>query len=156
MGEPNDSALNIPDEGYFTENYLLFLLAQASERSSNDFHKELEKDGVSVSTWRILASLYPNVVLTVGALAGKCLLKQPTLTRTLDRLENGGLVRREGSKKDRRSVLIALTNTGRKLAGEKVTLAKDHETRILAHYSDQQIVAIKQDLIGLIERLSSS
>ncbi|MFT4717631.1 MAG: DNA-binding MarR family transcriptional regulator [Paracoccaceae bacterium] len=156
MGEPNESAQEQPNDGYFTEDYLLFLLAQASDKASRAFHKELQKDGISVPTWRILASLYPNGVLTVGVLAEKCLLKQPTITRVLDRLENSNLVHRIISPKDRRSVLIELTEAGRTLAGEKIILATDHENRLLANYSDQKIADIKQDLKTLAERLDSS
>lgn len=133
----------------FTDDYLLFLLAQASAVASEEFHLQLHKDGIAVSTWRIIASLYPDLSLTVGALAEKCLLKQPTLTRTLDRLEEDGLTKRIHSKTDRRAVLVALTDKGKKVGDEKTALAKTHEQHILSGYSELQ----KSDLTKSLRRL---
>lgn len=140
----------------FTDDYLLFLLAQASAVASNAFHDELRKGGLSVSTWRILASLFPDLRLTVNGLAQKCLLKQPTLTRALDRLERDGLVKRLASSNDRRQVLIELTKPGFALASEKVAQAQRHEGDIIELCSADQIVSLKKDLLNLLAHLNSS
>lgn len=137
----------------FTGNYLLFLLAQVSAIASTAFHAELARDGVSLSTWRITSSLYPDTRLNVGALAQHCLLKQPTLTRALDRLERDGLVHRLHSTKDRRGVLVELTKSGRKLAAQNIKLAKQHEATLLAEYSAEQTDALKTALQNLLQHL---
>jgi MarR family transcriptional regulator, organic hydroperoxide resistance regulator len=142
-------------EKSFTDDYLLFLLAQASAAASEAFHAELRQAGLRVSTWRILASLYPCEALTVGALAEKCLLKQPTLTRALDRMERDGLVKRAHSTIDRRSVFVELTAAGRALTKGKVHMAKDHERQILRDFSEDQASEIKTVLHGLLDRLTS-
>ena len=53
---------------------------------------------------------------TPGALARSIYLSQPTVTVTLDRLEQRGLVRRERDSKDKRRVVLLLTNCGREEA----------------------------------------
>ena len=78
----------------FTDDYLLYLLAQASAEASAQFHGELKKKGIPVLNWRILASLHPDNMLTIGKLASHALAHQTTLTRAVDRLEKQGLVRR--------------------------------------------------------------
>ena len=75
---------------HFTDNYLLYLLAQASSEASAQFHAELKKQGIPVLNWRILASLYPERRLTIGELAHHALANQTTLTRAVDRLEKAG------------------------------------------------------------------
>ena len=137
-------------DGAFTDNYLLYLLAQASAAASEAFHAELTTQGVPVSTWRILASLYPDARLNVGTLARRCLLKQPTLTRTLDRLAADGIIRRLHAKDDRRAVLVELTGDGQRLAAEKVQLAQQHETRVLAGYSEAEVADLKSKLRALL------
>ena len=139
--------------GGFTEDYLLFLLAQASAAASAAFHAELARQGISVSTWRILASLYPDQRLKVGVLARKCLLKQPTLTRALDRLTVAGLVRRAHATDDRRGVLVSLTERGRDLATPLVARAHAHERAIMEPYSEAAAAELKQRLRQLIARL---
>ncbi len=144
------SETNPPDQaGAFTDDYLLYLLAQASAGASQAFHAELAKDGIAVSTWRILASLYPDFRLNVGALAEQSLLKQPTLTRTLDRLTKSELVRRVHSAADRRGVLVELTQKGRTLAAEKIEKARAHEAFILKNHSKSEITALKAMLRNL-------
>jgi DNA-binding MarR family transcriptional regulator len=135
----------------FTDDYLLYLLAQASAAASEAFHAELARDGISVSTWRILASLYPAGRLNVGALARRCLLKQPTLTRTLDRLAEAGLICRDHSATDRRGVLVRLTDKGRRIAAENVKKARLHEARILKSYNRAEVSALKATLRQLID-----
>jgi len=49
---------------------------------------------------------------TVAELASVCLMDAGAMTRTLDRLERKGLVRRTCSAKDRRVVNLALTSDG--------------------------------------------
>ena len=140
-----------PGSESFTDDYLLYLLAHASAAASAAFHAELERSGMRVPVWRILASLYPDARLNVGALARKCLMKQPTLTRTLDRMVARGLVRRELDSGDRRGVLVALSDKGRALAGEKVALARRHEAEVLAGRSAEEVAALKARLRALIE-----
>jgi len=136
----------------FTGDYLLYLLAQASAAASNEFHSHLAGLGISVPKWRILASLHPDGVMTIGQLARECLQKQPTLTRIVDRLEDDGLVKRDHSPTDRREVRVRLTNRGRELSARLVAKAREHETAILHDYGKAEIASLKETLKVLIGR----
>ena len=135
----------------FTDDYLLYILAHASDAASNAFHAELRAEGIQLTTWRIFGSLYPNLRLNVGALAKKCLMKQPTLTRTLDRLVEQGIVARTHSADDRRGVLVELTDQGRDLACDKIVKAQAHEAQILQDYTTDEIADLKRRLRRLTE-----
>jgi len=89
-------------EKRFTDDYLLYLLAQASAEASAQFHAELAKIGIPVLNWRIFATLYPSTSFTIGDLARDCLSKQTTVTRAVDRLEYSGEVERYRRAGDRR------------------------------------------------------
>lgn len=130
----------------FTDDYLLYLLAQASAAVSTSFHAALAKQGVPVSTWRILASLYPDQHLSVSALAESCMTKQPTMTRMIDRLSAEGLVARATADDDRRRVRVSLTAMGRAKAAKLVKAARLDEATALASYSDQEQAALKDAL----------
>ena len=140
-------------EDGFTEGYLLYLLAQASSDASAQFHSSLAREGIPVSRWRVLATLYPNRQLTIGQLADHCLIKQSTLTRTIDRLESSGDVKRLLSSDDRRKVLVGLTPDGKALAAELIAKAKAHETEILSSYSNLEITTLKEMLNTLRQRV---
>ncbi|KMW60676.1 Transcriptional regulator, MarR family [Candidatus Rhodobacter oscarellae] len=133
----------------FTDDYLLFLLAQASARASAAFHAHLAERSVKVATWRILATLYPDAPATIGELAASCMTKQPTMTRQVDRLERAGLVERRASAGDRRRVLVSLSASGRALADALTQLARAHEAKVLAAYTGKQQEELKALLAAL-------
>mgnify|MGYP001120958451 CR=1 FL=1 len=138
--------------GHFTDDYLLYLLAQASAAASHQFHAELAARNIAVSTWRILASLYPDRALSIGELASECIFVQPTLTRMVDRLEASGEVMRSSGGDDRRRVQVRLTASGQALAAQLVAEAKAHERRICGSYSSREIEILKDTLKNLRQR----
>ncbi|MGB0411466.1 MAG: MarR family winged helix-turn-helix transcriptional regulator [Pikeienuella sp.] len=130
----------------FTDDYLLFLLAQASAAASASFHNSLAQQGVAVSTWRILASLYPDDAMTISELAHSCMAKQPTMTRMIDRLAAEGIVVRVPAKTDKRRVLVRLTDAGREKAATLVAAAKIDESEALAGYTAEERATLKATL----------
>jgi len=133
----------------FTEGYLLYLLAQASGRASAAFHAQLADRGIAVSTWRILATLYPDDPASISELCAACLAKQPTMTRQVDRLATAGLVTRETTTGDRRRVTVQLTGAGHDLAEELVAQAKSHEAAILDGTAPEEVARVKALLRAL-------
>ena len=138
----------------FSEDYLLYLLAQASATASAKFHAELATQGVPAGEWRVLASLHPDLCLTVGELAKECLIQPSTLSRTLDRLENNGTLKRSYTKADRRQVRVELTEEGKALAVKLVSQARQQESQILKSYNDEEVTRLKETLRELIARAS--
>ena len=134
----------------FTDNYLLALMAQASELLSSEFHAELARQGVPVSTWRILATLSPDEPATIGELSRSCLAKQPTMTRQIERLEARGLVTREVSASDRRQVKVRLTDEGRSLAQALTEKAAEHEARVIGGYGAEDVAQMKRFFSGIL------
>ena len=133
----------------FIDDYLLYLLAQASTKASAAFHAQVAEAGLPVSTWRILACLYPDAPTGINALAEACLTQQSTMTRQIDRLVQAGLVQRTASNQDRRRVSVRLTDKGRALAKDLTTTAKRHEAQTLSDLSSDEIAALKSALAKL-------
>jgi flavin reductase (DIM6/NTAB) family NADH-FMN oxidoreductase RutF/DNA-binding MarR family transcriptional regulator len=138
----------------FIDDYLLYLLARASSLASGQFHELLKAREVPVPRWRVLATLSDGEALTISALARIVLLKQPTLTKVIDRMEKAGLVERGTSPADGRHVLVHITREGRRAARELLKLAKTHESELLAAYGEAESVQLKAILRTLIERLA--
>ncbi len=65
---------------------------------------------------RILNTLIEQGTMTQRELAENCMLDVTTMSRTLDKLEHGGLLERKVNPKCRRSYLISLTEAGEKKA----------------------------------------
>lgn len=138
----------------FSDDYLLYLLARASSLASAEFHAELGRLGVPVPTWRILAILSGTEGRTVGAVAARALMKQPTVTKILDRLAEEGLVTRSPVPGDRRSVLVTITPAGEAVVADLVGRARAHEREILAGHTPAEALILKRALQQLVRRLS--
>jgi DNA-binding MarR family transcriptional regulator len=143
-----------PPDARFIDDYLLYLLARASHLISAEFHGRLRRCGISVTVWRVLASLVGSSGETVTGLAETCLLQQPTMTKLLDRMVRDELVRRSQDTRDRRVVRVALTARGEMIASELVQAAKQHEAEVLARHPEAEAMEIKNLLRAIVSRQS--
>jgi len=140
----------------FAKNYLPYLLARASQVVSGEFHESLKQWGLSVPEWRVLACLVDQEGLAVTELAAMSIMKQPRLTKLLDRMEAQNLVLRRPDARDRRRVLIHPTPEGRARVAPVLEAAKTHEAGILAPFTSDERALIKHALDLLIGRAEGS
>jgi len=135
----------------FARNYLSYLLARASFNVSGEFHARLKDWDLTVPEWRVLACLMDVEGLSVGELAAMALMKQPGLTKVLDRMERDGLVKRQSTSSDRRRVTLHLTAKGRARVKPVQVAAMEHEAELLKKFSDDERATIKYALDLLID-----
>ena len=135
----------------FVDDYLAALLAQASQLISSEFHQVVRANGYSVSEWRVLATLAGSPPLSIRRLAAVSTIKQPTVTRLLDRMEAKGLVRRLEKDGDRRITLVAISPAGTRLVSRLIVLARAHEQRVLEPFGLQRAEELKSTLRHIIE-----
>jgi DNA-binding MarR family transcriptional regulator len=133
----------------FLDDFLLYLLARASSEASAGFHELVRKRGLSVGEWRVMFTLADGST-TVGDMAARTLMQQPTLTKLLDRMEAAGTVRRQVDPADGRRVLITLTPAGRTHNDALMPLAKAHEAALLSEFTGAEATALKAALNRLI------
>jgi DNA-binding MarR family transcriptional regulator len=76
-------------------------------------------EDLTLAQYYMLVPLSADSVLPVSRLAEFAGVAPPTATRMIDSLERAGVVRRERTKDDRRTVLISLTTAGRELVVRK-------------------------------------
>jgi DNA-binding MarR family transcriptional regulator len=146
--EPMNKANEEPSR--FVDDYLPALLAQASHLISGEFHRVVTAKGFTVSEWRVLASLEGAEPMSIGELARVAVMKQPTLTRVLDRMQTRGHVRRVAHEADRRVTLVAITPSGRRMVGKLIEEAKEHERRVLDPFGLERSQELKATLLQMI------
>jgi len=89
-------------------------------RLANERHPDNE---LSLNQMAVLGALYRAGDLTVGELATRERVQPPSMTRTVNCLEQSGYVARRPHDTDGRQVLVALTESGR------TTVLADRERR---------------------------
>jgi DNA-binding MarR family transcriptional regulator len=146
-GEPPAEAGALP----FVDGYLAALLAQASHLISSEFHAVVRREGLTISEWRVLATLADSPPMSIGRLARIALAQQPTVTRLLDRMQEKGHVGRSAHGRDRRITLVTITPAGRRLVDRLIGLAREHEDRVLAPFGRARADALKATLRRIID-----
>lgn len=138
--------------GRFVDHYLAFLLAQASSRISREFHREVEAAGLSVTEWRVLASLEGSEGESIGTLSQLTLTKQPTLSKVVQRMENEGIVARTRVRADRRQTVVRITPKGHRLTDALRDRAIAHQERVLEPFGREKaelLITMLVDLLAL-------
>jgi len=99
-----------------------------------DLHSRvlLQKYGLTAPQLAALQAVQRLQPIAVGALAKEIHLGQATVTGILDRLERRNLLIRSRADRDRRSVVVHLTDEGAKLAKEAPSLLHERFRRELA------------------------
>jgi DNA-binding MarR family transcriptional regulator len=111
----------------FVHRHLPYLLARASHALWRGFEPQVRAAGLNSLEWRVLATLSDSEPVTVGQLALEVLAKQPTVTKSLDRLSAQGWVERLADATDARRARVRLTAEGRRKTAPLLAAADAHQ-----------------------------
>ncbi|MBD8135182.1 MarR family winged helix-turn-helix transcriptional regulator [Peribacillus frigoritolerans] len=133
------------------EDQLCFLLYASSREMTKKYKPLLDKLEVTYPQYLVLLLLWEQDTLTVKKLGELLALDSGTLTPMLKRMEQNGLIVRERSTEDERSVMIKLTEKGLGLQ-EDACFIPD---RISAMSGDDKKVVedLKASLLQLLKTL---
>jgi DNA-binding MarR family transcriptional regulator len=112
--------------------------------------------GISPSQWGALRTLYRteqrgSPVLRVSDLGDQLLVRPPSVTGLVDRLQRLGLVARNSSSKDLRSKEIQLTQEGRELVERILVRHSDRIAALMAGLAEAE----KEQLVLLLNKLAT-
>lgn len=125
------------------------LLNRAGVTLAHSFSRELDRFGISLPMWRVMAALLEDGEQRLGDLARITSIELSTLSRIAAAMQGRGLVTRRRSGQDARAVLVALTPEGREQAETIVPLAVDWENAAVAGMSEDEVRTLK----GLLHRM---
>ncbi|WP_408992713.1 MarR family winged helix-turn-helix transcriptional regulator [Streptomyces sp. 1268] len=94
------------------DNQVCFSLHAASRAFGGYYRRALKDLGLTYSQYLVMLVLWEQGPQPVKAIGERLHLDSGTLSPLLKRLESAGLVRRERSREDERSVVIELTGEG--------------------------------------------
>lgn len=150
----NDTS-DLPSDG-FVANYLLYLLAAASDAASAQFHTHVRAQQLRVVEWRVLCCLNEGNGQMITRLAKVALYEQSRMTRIIEKMEDRGLVERRPDPDDGRRVRVHLTQEGKNISDRLVRDARNHEKKLLDAVAHEEGSDIKTVLKALIEHLEEN
>jgi len=132
------------------EESLGYLINRAARAFANRLASEMRPFDVGIGQWAVLMHLWANDGLTQAQLARRVAIEQPTMVRTIDRMERDGLVARTPDPSDRRASRIALTERGWALRDDLVPLADGVNRAATATLTDKEVATLRRLLAKLV------
>jgi DNA-binding MarR family transcriptional regulator len=136
------------------EKAIPFLLARAGARMGNAFSRALKPHGLSLSEWRVCASLQHTPGQALSELATHIGTDLSALSRIIDRLVAQSLVAREKCDADGRAVRITLSTRGRALTRKITPMALHYESVALSDFSAAEVKTLRAMLLRLYQNAS--
>ena len=112
--------------------------------------------GIGVQEWRILAILMSNGEGSAKLICNLSLMDKGKVSRTIKKLLKAGHLKETPDKKDKRSSVLVLTTTGRKLCNQIKKISDSREKNFMSALSpsEQQLLPkILSSLEGVMEDL---
>ena len=133
-----------------------FLLAKIHQVSGRIFARILKEHGVDINPaqGRILFALWKEDGIPISELARKTQLDKSTLTSMLDRLEKAGHITRIRPKKDRRTILIRLTEKDKNLHEVYNKVSEEMTGKFYKEFSREEIDEFENYLKRILANLA--
>lgn len=144
---PTRNTLNPPAADLFLSNQLCFALYSASLAMSKAYRPLLAPLGLTYPQYVVMLALWQHRSLTAGALAEAVALDAGTLVPLVRKLVARGLVLRQRSSSDDRSVILSLTADGSAL--QQQAYAVHNKAAFSTQCSAQQRKALTAELKAL-------
>jgi DNA-binding MarR family transcriptional regulator len=129
------------------------LLSTAARLVEGAWAARLAEQGLTHAGLMALHELGQSQPLPVLELASRCQVTPQTMTRTLDRLERDGLVRRDRASGDRRRLDVTRTEHGAGVYARAADMS-DAEPVLLGDVVD--LPELRRHLIAIVEHLNPS
>ncbi len=100
------------NEEFELEEFVPYIVSTLSRQFATLLEKSLKEKGLSISNWRVLLCLSKYEKRTLNEIVDYTLLPQSTLSRSLNRMEERGLISRTRRRNDHRTYDIEITKVG--------------------------------------------
>jgi MarR family transcriptional regulator, organic hydroperoxide resistance regulator len=134
-------------------NQLCFAVYSTAHALNRVYKPLLEPLSLTYPQYLVMLTLWEQDDVSVKDIGARLHLDSGTLTPLLKRLEQSGLVTRRRDSVDERHVRIELTAKGRNLRTRARNIP--HEILCATGNSVEEVVALKEALAGLRERLNA-
>jgi DNA-binding MarR family transcriptional regulator len=138
-------------------------VARINKFLATAFEETLAGHGLSHGEYKLLLRLVTRSAdnrMSAGDLSRALMLSSGAMTNRLDRLEAAGLVRRVPDPRDRRGVLVELTDIGKKTIDEAVTEQAAKEIDVLSVLKPRELsslnVLLRKVLVSLENEVSAN
>ncbi len=128
------------------DDCMAFITSKSAKIISQAMEKRLIPYNITRSQWIALYYIYTNDCITQSALAEKMSIKEPTVVRVIQKMEQDGLLIRLHSNDDKRIKQLSLSNKGTRLCEKLLPIADKFMHDTIAGISQQDLQILKNSL----------
>ncbi|MCP3803278.1 MarR family transcriptional regulator [Allokutzneria sp. A3M-2-11 16] len=132
--------------------YQVNLAARVLEQA---LRERVERHGVVPGQFPALLSLYERDGLTQAELCRQVRVEQPTMAKTLQRMERDGLIRRERHPTDARQVLVFLTERAEELREPLARAGTGVNADAVRGLTEEQVATLMTCLTQITDNLAA-
>lgn len=144
--EPDDA------DAFQMERWPFYWLTRFTGSYLHRIELALKNIGLDVPRWRVLMSLRGREVLSVSEIADHAIVKLPTMTKIIQRMQADGLVVSQQSAADGRVTEVRLTSAGREAGEQAWAVANRIYRRAFEDVGAEEVSALNQ----LLQRMTTN
>jgi MarR family transcriptional regulator, organic hydroperoxide resistance regulator len=130
-------------------------VARACQLMQTALTRELAPLDIKPPHLDILINLYRFEAISQQELARRLLVGRSNMSMSLPQMEKRGLIERRGDKRDKRILRLFLTDEGRRVTEEAMSIQTALIDRILSATPIEQCLAIADDMERVVGRLQA-
>lgn len=138
-------------DAFVMEDWPFYWLARFSGRYNQQMEKSLKAIGLDIPQWRVLMALRDSDSLGVGEIADHAIIKLPTMTKIVKRMEAEGLIACTQRESDHRVTDVSLTPHGMEASEKAWDIAHRIYARAFEDVSEKDIARLNK-LLRVVTR----
>ncbi|ULO23817.1 MarR family transcriptional regulator [Methylocystis sp. SB2] len=131
-------------------HHLGYWLRAVSNAVSQNFARQVEKEGVTVAEWVFLRVLYDANRIAPSMLAERMGMTRGAISKLAERLGEKGLVEHEANPTDRRAQVLALTHAGRAMVPALAEIADANDATFFKMLAPDEQRALRALLMKIV------
>lgn len=129
----------------FTD-YISIYIHQTDLTLTNYIKKRLAPKNLAPEQNLIMMLLWEKDGLNQNEIAQKLNKEKSNITRMIFNLEQKGFIRRESGENDRRSLMVYLTDEGKKLSSSIIPITEEFNEMICKEISNEELMMVRRIL----------
>jgi DNA-binding MarR family transcriptional regulator len=133
-----------------------FLVSRIHQLQGRAFERMLKESGVDAfngAQGRILYVLWEHEKLSITEIGRLTSLAKTTLTSMLDRMEESGLVVRTPDKKNRRQIIVSITDKAKEYRNRYDSVSEQMNVLFYRNFTEAEIAEFEEKLRKIITNL---
>ncbi len=132
------------------DDCLAFIASRSAKVFSEALEERLRPYNITRAQWIAMYYIHTGDSITQRQLADKMSVKEPTVVRLLQKIEQDGLLERSGNEMDKRVKRLLLTERGTRLCCDILPVVEKFKEDTIAEVSEEDLQTLKDVLSRMV------